>query len=1103
MYRGSYLNNLISTIESNLHKDSNNVVFVNNHDGILLSKNQIDSMLGSNNDYHVLVHNYTRKEMQTAYEPFFEWIRQIYIEDYKGEISEEMFIQMCDVYSNHTELFLSYLKKGVCTRKEDIISSEIDYEQNKMLISIISIFRTISKKRPLFIVLNNLQYACGSTIKLLLKYLQNYVCKGIGLLVTYNRTNTVEEYVKDDWIELGKLLEERRLIVDLGDFENINKGEIGRNFVPKMERIEEYIDKLNNMLMLLTFDQAEEYLDVIYQRIEREKFNISGAHKFNFISIYALVTLFKGNASNSLMLCKTLESGLDESSLPSKFVYYYIKSLAQQGMIQIDAAADNAKKCIELAEEIGNEYLKFKASILYAMVRCYGWSNADLEYRNEYDIHILEDELKKAGFLNTLAYYYLTICIEKYFDADEHIDVKLDKIGSFKKTLDIAKQLGNNNLIVEAYEKMIVIYSNYGKHEHVDYLYNKYVNIVKELRKIYTDECFKDFPYDGLGYNYCIREQYEQANDFFNESLRISYARKLPEEVASTLYNKAINAISAREFDIADEYLDACFKVMNNIGIITIFQCNTSKLYGLKALCNYYMNLEYKCYVNLNIIERLLLHIIDKTDESLCAMKDDDLFLYHFVKGLLFKQSENYLDAENEFNIANVHMRRSHSFMFCSYPMYAIEQADLYIKLDNDKKAKSILKECIKFCEKYGYNTKKQLLASKLLGCKDMSPRYNLSMRKESIFKLVEMSRKVGNRLKCEVRQREVTFLSNWQDFLRKDRTSIKAFGKEAVDMLKNTFNFDGILYMKVMDKNPKILYSDLERKLTKEEIDYIYIFFKQRNNMLSISRMDKIFNEYDGLLNIFDKNSVFSLIGIPLSNDDKVESILITYMTFNSACLLRKTLLTKHQLSIVKYAFYQLDRAIEKNNRRKEIETINDNLKKLVVTDQLTGLYNRQGLTRMLLNYAQKQQKQAILYIDLDNFKYYNDTYGHYIGDKILVLFANTLKSVLKVNDIAVRYGGDEFIIIKQLEDIEEAVATAKELINNVSTYFRQEVMKILGNNVTIPDNKRLSSSIGISSLNCDSKEKINEALRQADKALYIVKRRNKGGYELIQEEK
>ena len=140
MYRGSYLNNLISTVESNLHKDSNNVVFVNNHDGILLSKNQIDSILDKNNDYHVLTHEYNKNQMQTAFEPFIEWIRQIYIEDYKSSISEEKFIQMCDVYHNHTELFLSYLKTGVCTRKEDIIASEIEYEQNKLLISIIAIF---------------------------------------------------------------------------------------------------------------------------------------------------------------------------------------------------------------------------------------------------------------------------------------------------------------------------------------------------------------------------------------------------------------------------------------------------------------------------------------------------------------------------------------------------------------------------------------------------------------------------------------------------------------------------------------------------------------------------------------------------------------------------------------------------------------------------------------------------------------------------------------------------------------------------------------------------------------------------------------------------
>lgn len=1098
MYRGSYLNNLVSTIESNINNDSNNVVFVNNHDGILLSKNQIEELIESKDDHFVLVHTYQKDRMQTAYEPFFEWIREIYELHYKADMSEEKFIRMCKVYSNQEEVFLSYLKTGVCTRKEDVIKTELEYEKNKMMLSLISILKTISKKKSLFIVLNNIHYACGSSVQLLVKYLQNYRVPGIGILVTYNKSASIDDYLKNEWNVLENYIEEHRLEVDLGDFTNIITGEISKTFAPKVEEIDEYISKLRNMFYMHALDQAEMYFDIIYQRIERERFNISGTQKFNLISIYALVNLYQGDARNALMLCNRIQPSVGEINLSSQFVYYYLVAMVQEGLIQIDAAAETATKCIEIAEKLNNNYLKFKSQILYLMVRTSGWTKAHNDYRVQNDVKILEQEMINAGFYNTLAYYYLEIC----FDPSVQESIEIDECGYFMKTLNIAKKLGNHNLVVEAYEKIIVIYATVGNHRQVDYLYNKYVGIVKQSRQIFSDECFKDFPFDGLGYNYSIREQYVQANEFFDEALKIAYERKKPEDAASTFYNKAINAIAAREFDVAEEYLDACFRIMNNIGITTIFQCNVSKLYGLKALCNYYMGLEYKCYVNLNIIERVLLHVVDKTDHECCAMKDDDLFLYHLVKGLLLKQSENYIKAEKEFKMSYIHMMRSQSFMFCSYPLYALEVFDLYQKMDRIEEGHEVLKACIAYCDKYGFNMKRQLLFAKLVGAKTMSSRYKIHMKKDAISKIVEMSRKVGNKIRCDLRQEEVVFLSSWQDFLRKERTSIKNFGKEAVDMLKNTFNFDGILYIKIIDKKPRILYSDLEKKLTKDEIDYVYTFFKQRNNMLSVSRIDKIFNEYSGLLNIFDKNNVFSLIGIPLSDDNKVESILITYMTFNSVCNLRKNLLTKHQLTIVKYSFYQLDRAIEKSNRRKEIGVINNNLKKLVVTDQLTGLYNRQGLSRMLLDYSKHEEEHAILYMDLDNFKYYNDTFGHYIGDKILVLFANTLKSVLKENDIAVRYGGDEFIIIKQLKNMEEAIDTAKELIENVSTYFRQEVMKILGSNITIPDNKRLSSSVGIAKLNCENKERINESLRRADKALYIVKRRNKGGFELIQEE-
>ena len=183
-----------------------------------------------------------------------------------------------------------------------------------------------------------------------------------------------------------------------------------------------------------------------------------------------------------------------------------------------------------------------------------------------------------------------------------------------------------------------------------------------------------------------------------------------------------------------------------------------------------------------------------------------------------------------------------------------MEIFEMYCRIGKVEEGNVVLKECIEFCDKNGYTIKKEQLENKLLGKKSMDTRYRLGMKKNEILQITELSKKVGNKIKFDMRQKEITFLSSWQDFLRKDRTTVKLFGKEAVSMLKDTFAFDGILYLTVSNRKPKVLFSELEKKLSKEEIDFIYTFFKSRNNMLAVSRMDKIFNEYDGILEIFDK---------------------------------------------------------------------------------------------------------------------------------------------------------------------------------------------------------------------------------------------------------
>lgn len=92
-----------------------------------------------------------------------------------------------------------------------------------------------------------------------------------------------------------------------------------------------------------------------------------------------------------------------------------------------------------------------------------------------------------------------------------------------------------------------------------------------------------------------------------------------------------------------------------------------------------------------------------------------------------------------------------------------------------------------------------------------------------------------------------------------------------------------------------------------------------------------------------------------------------------------------------------------------------------LSITDQLTGIYNRHHLYHELENYQKYEDRPyTILMMDLNNFKRVNDTYGHTVGDEVLRTFGGILNKACRKNDLPVRYGGDEFMLI--LSDTGEA---------------------------------------------------------------------------------
>ncbi len=162
--------------------------------------------------------------------------------------------------------------------------------------------------------------------------------------------------------------------------------------------------------------------------------------------------------------------------------------------------------------------------------------------------------------------------------------------------------------------------------------------------------------------------------------------------------------------------------------------------------------------------------------------------------------------------------------------------------------------------------------------------------------------------------------------------------------------------------------------------------------------------------------------------------------------------------------------------------------LTKESLTDSLTGLANRRALDIRLTAEVNRSIRSkaplTIILLDLDNFKLVNDTYGHQVGDEILRSIAAILATRIRGQDLATRYGGEEFMLILPDTNITGAIDLIEELMKS-TTSIKQEVG-------SQPLNVTFSS--GIAMLNPD--ENIDSLIYRSDQALYEAKSRGKNCY-------
>lgn len=174
------------------------------------------------------------------------------------------------------------------------------------------------------------------------------------------------------------------------------------------------------------------------------------------------------------------------------------------------------------------------------------------------------------------------------------------------------------------------------------------------------------------------------------------------------------------------------------------------------------------------------------------------------------------------------------------------------------------------------------------------------------------------------------------------------------------------------------------------------------------------------------------------------------------------------------------LEEAVAK--RTEELQISNEKLKELATRDSLTGALNRGSFfetAQHLLVLSQRQKSRAsFILIDLDHFKTINDTYGHFVGDKVLIHFANTVDDFLRRSDVFGRLGGEEFAIFLPDTDIEDAFRLANK------------IRKVISHSLLEIDGKAINYTV---SLGVDASEpgdqSVDALFKRADIKLYGAK--------------
>jgi len=257
--------------------------------------------------------------------------------------------------------------------------------------------------------------------------------------------------------------------------------------------------------------------------------------------------------------------------------------------------------------------------------------------------------------------------------------------------------------------------------------------------------------------------------------------------------------------------------------------------------------------------------------------------------------------------------------------------------------------------------------------------------------------------------------------------------------------------------------------------------------NFFKVKDLDEYLSIYSSILDIFSTNKNY------LQGKTK-EEFLASYK--EAKAIKKVVLLLKNNLTPTAFHIH-IDKIDDLENEELYLITLtnisimqkqNIEISHKAYIDGLTGIYNRNKFEELfeyeLSKYKRYNKTFSIAVLDIDYFKKFNDTYGHLIGDEVLISMANTITNNIRDIDTIARWGGEEFVLIMPLTD----QYGAKTVCENLRKIIAETKHPTAGS---------ITSSFGITQIN--KGDSLNTIFKRADKALYNAKKNGRNRVEIL----